>query len=112
VISAPVLTALALVTGIGVGYFVAVQIFGVDGAYYWDNTIKYTDRKDVMIALIKSFIFAIIIASISCYKGMNCPPGTAGVGKTTTEAVVNASLALLISNFFLTVLLNAVLYSN
>jgi ABC-type transporter Mla maintaining outer membrane lipid asymmetry permease subunit MlaE len=34
------------------------------------------------------------------------------VGKTTTEAVVNASLALLISNFFLTVLLNAVLYSN
>ena len=32
VISAPVLTALALVTGIGVGYFVAVQIFGVDGA--------------------------------------------------------------------------------
>jgi ABC-type transporter Mla maintaining outer membrane lipid asymmetry permease subunit MlaE len=43
---------------------------------------------------------------------MNCPPGTAGVGKTTTEAVVNASLALLISNFFLTVLLNAVLYSN
>ena len=112
VISAPVLTALALVTGIGVGYFVAVQIFGVDGAYYWDNTIKYTDRKDVMIALIKSFIFAIIIASISCYKGMNCPPGTAGVGKTTTEAVVNASLALLICNFFLTVLLNAVLYSN
>jgi phospholipid/cholesterol/gamma-HCH transport system permease protein len=112
VISAPVLTALALVTGIGVGYFVAVQIFGVDGAYYWDNTIKYTDRKDVMIALIKSTIFAIIIAAISCYKGMNCPPGTAGVGKTTTEAVVNASLALLISNFFLTVLLNAVLYSN
>ena len=35
-----------------------------------------------------------------------------GVGKTTTEAVVNASLALLICNFFLTVLLNAVLYSN
>jgi phospholipid/cholesterol/gamma-HCH transport system permease protein len=112
VISAPILTALALVTGIGVGYFVAVKIFGVDGAYYWDNTIKFTDRKDVMIALIKSFIFAVIIASIACYKGMNCPPGTAGVGKTTTEAVVNASLALLIVNFFLTVLLNSLLYSN
>lgn len=112
VISAPILTALALVTGIGVGYFVAVKIFGVDGAYYWDNTIKFTDRKDVMIALIKSFIFAVIIASIACHKGMNCPPGTAGVGKTTTEAVVNASLALLIVNFFLTVLLNALLYSN
>ena len=66
----------------------------------------------IIFITIDNFIFAIIIASISCYKGMNCPPGTAGVGKTTTEAVVNASLALLISNFFLTVLLNAVLYSN
>ncbi|CAM8623954.1 Ttg2B ABC-type transport system involved in resistance to organic solvents, permease component [Candidatus Methylacidiphilaceae bacterium] len=112
VISAPILTGLALVTGIGCGYFVAVKIFGVDGAYYWDNTIKFTDSKDVVIALIKSFIFAVIIAAIACHKGMNCPPGTAGVGKTTTEAVVNASLALLIVNFFLTVLLNALLYSN
>jgi phospholipid/cholesterol/gamma-HCH transport system permease protein len=112
VISAPILTGLALVTGIGCGYFVAVKIFGVDGAYYWDNTIKFTDSKDVVIALIKSFIFAVIIAAIACHKGMNCPPGTAGVGKTTTEAVVNASLSLLIVNFFLTVLLNALLYSN
>jgi len=54
----------------------------------------------------------VIIAAIACHKGMNCPPGTAGVGKTTTEAVVNASLSLLIVNFFLTVLLNALLYSN
>jgi phospholipid/cholesterol/gamma-HCH transport system permease protein len=62
--------------------------------------------------LIKSLIFAVIISAIACHKGMNCPPGTAGVGKTTTEAVVNASLTLLIVNFFLTILLNALLYSN
>jgi phospholipid/cholesterol/gamma-HCH transport system permease protein len=112
VLSAPILTAMALVTGIGCGYFVAVKIFGVDGAYYWDNTVKFTDRKDVLIALIKALIFGVIIATIACHKGMNCPPGTAGVGKTTTEAVVNASITLLVVNFFLTVLLNALLYSN
>jgi len=66
----------------------------------------------VLIALIKALIFGVIIATIACHKGMNCPPGTAGVGKTTTEAVVNASITLLVVNFFLTVLLNALLYSN
>jgi phospholipid/cholesterol/gamma-HCH transport system permease protein len=44
---------------------------------------------------------------ISCHKGMNPQPGTAGVGKTTTEAVVNSSLAILVVNFFLTFLLNS-----
>lgn len=106
-ISAPALTALALAVGIGCGYFVAVPLLGVDGAYYWDNTIKFTDPSDVMIALCKGTIFGIIIAVISCHKGLNPQLGTAGVGKTTTEAVVNSSLSILVFNFFLTFLLNS-----
>jgi phospholipid/cholesterol/gamma-HCH transport system permease protein len=105
-ISAPLLTGLALVVGIGCGYLVAVPILGVDGAYYLDNTIKFTDMSDVMIGLSKGLLFGIIIAVISCYKGFNPETGTAGVGRTTTEAVVNSSLAILVSNFFFTILLN------
>lgn len=105
-ISAPILTGMALAVGIACGYLVAVPMLGVDGAYYWDNTIKFTDWGDVMIGLSKGFLFGIIIAIISCYKGMNPETGTAGVGKTTTEAVVYSSLAILISNFFFTIILN------
>jgi phospholipid/cholesterol/gamma-HCH transport system permease protein len=105
-VSAPILTGMALVVGIGCGYLVAVPILGVDGAYYLDNTIKFTAISDVMIGLSKGLLFGIIIAVISCYKGFNPEMGTAGVGRTTTEAVVNSSLALLVSNFFFTILLN------
>jgi len=106
-LSAPVLTSLALFVGIGCGYLVAVPLLGVDGAYYWDNSIKFTDPSDVMIALSKGTIFGVLIAIISCHKGLNPQMGTAGVGRTTTEAVVNSSLAILVFNFFLTFLLNS-----
>ncbi|MGF1679561.1 MAG: MlaE family ABC transporter permease [Candidatus Methylacidiphilales bacterium] len=106
-VSAPILTALALFVGIGCGYLVAVPLLGVDSAYFWDNTIKFTAPSDVMIAITKGTIFGLIIAIISCHKGLNPQLGTAGVGRTTTEAVVNSSLAILVCNFFLTFLLNS-----
>ncbi len=106
VFSAPVLTAMALAVGIALGYVVAVPILGADGAYYWDNTLKFTGYRDVMIGVSKGLLFGIIIAVVSCYKGLNAPIGTAGVGQTTTEAVVMSSLALLVSNFFFTLILN------
>jgi phospholipid/cholesterol/gamma-HCH transport system permease protein len=108
-ISAPLLTGLALVVGIGCGYIVAVFMLGVDGAYYWDNTVKFTSQNDVIIGLSKGFLFGIIIAIVACYKGLKAGMGTAGVGKTTTEAVVVSSLAILVSNFFFTILLNNLL---
>jgi phospholipid/cholesterol/gamma-HCH transport system permease protein len=106
-VSAPILTGLVLIVGIACGYLISVPILGVDGAYYWDNTIKYTGMRDVMIGLSKGFLFGLIIAVISCYKGFNPKLGTAGVGRTTTEAVVISSLAILISDFFFTFILNS-----
>jgi phospholipid/cholesterol/gamma-HCH transport system permease protein len=111
-VSAPILTAQALAVGIGCGYFVAVPILGIDGAYYWDNTFKFTDANDVMIGLTKGTLFGAIISVISCHKGLYAPNSTAGVGVATTEAVVNSCLAVLVANFFFTFLLNNLLPSN
>ncbi|MDB6147011.1 MAG: mlaE, partial [Spartobacteria bacterium] len=49
-----------------------------------------------------------LIVFISCHKGLTAREGAVGVGRATTEAVVNASLAVLICNFFLTMLLNII----
>jgi phospholipid/cholesterol/gamma-HCH transport system permease protein len=106
-LSTPILTAQAIAVGIGCAYIVAVPILGVDGAYYWDNTVKFTEISDVLIGVSKGFLFGMIIAIVSCYKGLHPKLGTAGVGQTTTEAVVMSSLALLISNFFFTFILNS-----
>ena len=58
-----------------------------------------------MIGVIKALIFGGIIAMISCYKGMTCPMGAEGVGRATTETVVYSSITILISNFFLTLVI-------
>jgi phospholipid/cholesterol/gamma-HCH transport system permease protein len=101
----PVLTAEAIAVGIGAGYVVAVYLLGVDPAYSWYNMLRYTGAVDMSIGLIKSVVFGGILALIGCYKGLTCSHGAEGVGQATTEAVVYSSITILISNFFLTLVL-------
>lgn len=105
----PMLTAEAMVCGIGAGYLVAVNMLGIDGAYYWHNMLKFTAAKDVMAGLIKSVFFAAFIALIACHKGFTAEEGAEGVGQATTQAVVAASLTVLIANFFIAVIFNTVI---
>src|SRR5437867_1940160 len=108
-IALPLLTAEAIAVGIGAGYIVGVYLLGIDPIYSWYNMLKYTNTADVAIGLIKSFVFGGIVALISCYKGMTCGEGAEGVGRSTTEAVVYSSITILVSNFFLTLILNRLL---
>ena len=50
----------------------------------------------------KTVFFGFAIAVIACYEGLSTTGGTVGVGRATTRAVVQSSVAVLILNFFLT----------
>jgi phospholipid/cholesterol/gamma-HCH transport system permease protein len=108
-IALPLLTAESVVVGISASYVVGVFLLRIDSTYAWANMIKYSHSQDVIAGLSKALIFGGIIATVSCYKGMNCGEGAEGVGRATTEAVVYASISILISNFFLTLLLTRLL---
>ncbi|MFM2082018.1 MAG: organic solvent resistance ABC-type transport system permease component, partial [Verrucomicrobiota bacterium] len=95
--------------GIGAGYLVGVHLLGIDPVYAWHNMLKYTKVIDLGIGLTKALTFGGIVAIIGCYKGMTCGEGAEGVGRATTEAVVYSSITILISNFFLTLLLSRLL---
>ena len=105
----PLLTVESIAVGITASYVVAVHLLGVDPTYSWAHMLRHTDNSDVLTGLIKSFLFGGMIAIIGCYKGINCGEGAEGVGRATTEAVVYASIAILISNFFLTLSLGPLL---
>ena len=105
----PLLTAEAMFFGIFSGYLVGVHMMGIDKAYFLENMFKFTEAKDVVSGLIKSVFFAVFIALISCYKGFNAGEGAEGVGRATTQAVVVSSLTVLIANFFIAVLFNAII---
>ena len=61
------------------------------------------------MGLIKPVLFGFIIATVGCYYGMSTRGGTQGVGRATTQAVVAASVLILVVDFFVTKLLIAIL---
>jgi len=107
----PLLCAEAIVLGIAAGYLVGVHLLGIDPTYLWYNAQQHTTTAEVTIGLIKAVIFGGIVALIGCYKGLSCGEGAQGVGRATTEAVVYASITILITNFFLTLTLGRMLHT-
>ncbi|MFH1625597.1 MAG: ABC transporter permease [Pseudomonadota bacterium] len=101
----PILVILSTIVGIIGGYFVSVVLLGTNSTIYVKRTWDYMELNDVYIGLLKSCIFGMIIATISCYQGFYTQGGAEGVGKATTRAVVSSSLIILISNYFITALM-------
>lgn len=105
-LSMPLLVAEATGFGIAASYVIIVWGFKVPFAWYDTQINAFTDLKDISIGMIKGAVFSVLIVLISCHQGLNAKNGAVGVGKGTTAAVVISSLAILITNFFLTLLLN------
>ncbi|XHR28136.1 MAG: MlaE family ABC transporter permease [Chthoniobacteraceae bacterium] len=105
-ISMPILVAECVWIGIQAGQFVAVHMMGVAEVYYVNYMEKFTAMRDVEITLTKGFVFGIMIVFIACNEGLKSKEGAVGVGYATTQSVVIGSLAILIANFFLTMILN------
>ncbi|HET9210364.1 MAG TPA: ABC transporter permease [Thermoanaerobaculia bacterium] len=101
----PLLVALGNGIGIFGGYVVSVVLFGANPVSYVNRTFQYMDAKDLFSGLIKSAVFGFLLAAIGCQQGFYTTGGAEGVGRSTTAAVVVASIAILISDFFLTRLL-------
>lgn len=62
----------------------------------------YFELGNVGYALTKGVVFAFLIVSIASWYGYYSKGGAVDVGKSATRAVVTASVAILIANFFLT----------
>ncbi|HMB51720.1 MAG TPA: ABC transporter permease [Thermoanaerobaculia bacterium] len=101
----PALVMLGNALGILGGYLVSVVLMGANPVAYTENTFQFMDLNDVFSGLIKAAVFGFLIAMIGCQKGYYTTGGAEGVGRSTTRAVVTASIAILISDFFLTKLL-------
>ncbi len=105
VLMMPLLIVVADVIGIAGGYFVSVDYFGANPVTYLDNSFRFMDHDDVTSGLIKAAVFGLIIAIVGCQKGYFTRGGAEGVGRATTRSVVLASIAILITDFFLTKIL-------
>ncbi|MEW6517522.1 MAG: ABC transporter permease [candidate division FCPU426 bacterium] len=98
----PLLTILADVFGSMGGWLVASYHLGLSSTVYWEGARSTVEFSDVFSGLSKSFFFAVILALFALYRGFNTQGGAVGVGRATTGAVVNASITILIADYFLT----------
>jgi phospholipid/cholesterol/gamma-HCH transport system permease protein len=98
----PLLVVMGNGVGILGGYMVAVIMMGANPVTYVDRSFQFMDLTDLFSGLIKAGVFGFLLAAIGCQQGFYTSGGAEGVGRSTTSAVVVASIAILITDFFLT----------
>jgi len=105
VLMLPVLTIVSDFVGIVGGYFVGVHILDINKGAFVKNITSLVVLGDIYNGLVKAACFGLILSLVGCYKGFNTRGGAEGVGRATTEAVVLASISILISDYFLTAIM-------
>lgn len=101
----PFLAIVSMICGIVGGYMICVYVLELNGEEYVNNIKLYVELEDIRGGLIKSSVFGFILTWVGSYKGFYTQGGARGVGVSTTAAVVLSSILIIISNYFLTKML-------
>jgi len=109
VVMLPMLTIISDFTGMLGGFATSFFMIHLNPSQYWTSALHALEFEDIFQGLVKPFVFAFIVALVGCYKGLTTHGGTEGVGRSTTQAVVLASVLILVSDFFITKIILAVL---
>ena len=111
VLLVPTLTIVADAAGVVGGWFFATQVCGIDSLHYWKHSEFYVGAYELFSGAAKSIFFGGMIAIIACHRGFRCHPGAEGVGRAATEAFVFSFMAILIGDFFMGIIINAMWYA-
>lgn len=107
VLMLPCLTLFAVFCGVLGGGILVTYVLNQSPSHYIASIVQYTRMADLINGLLKSTFFGLILGTVGCYKGYYTHDGARGVGRATTKAVVLSSILILITNYFLTKLLDS-----
>ena len=100
----PVLVIFSIQVGWMGGALVSVfnDRIGVSFPAFFNNLRETVDLAKIMNGLFKSFVFAVVIGTVSCHQGLQTIGGPRGIGRSVTKAVVNSIVLILILDYFVT----------
>jgi phospholipid/cholesterol/gamma-HCH transport system permease protein len=78
--------------------------YGIGGRYFVDSLRGFLTIGDFVTGVVKSAVFGFLVALLACRQGLIARRGTEGVGVAATRAVVGGTLAVIVANYFLSVL--------
>ena len=97
----PLLTVVADLFGLIGGWIVSLYTLRLNTSLYWSTALRSLTYNDALEGLLKPLVFGYIIGMVGCYCGLRTTGGTSGVGRSTTQAVVSASILVIIADFFI-----------
>lgn len=109
IITLPLLTIIADAVGIVGGWAVSTWLYGLPSSMFTGSVRNGIQTEDITGGVIKPLVFALLMGTIACHKGLKTEGGTVGVGRSTTSAVVMASIIVIIADFFLAKALQLIL---
>lgn len=98
----PIVSLLATLLGQCGAILISWLEFNVSPFSFYGTSIATVRMIDFVSGFTKTFFFGFGVAIVGCYEGLHCDFGTRGVGNATTRAVVNVSLVIVFTDFFLT----------
>jgi phospholipid/cholesterol/gamma-HCH transport system permease protein len=98
----PALSLICTALGTLGGLIVARSLLGLSTSQYMSSAQEAFRQNDVIGSLIKAIVFGLIIAIVGARSGLRTRGGTEGVGRSTTQSVVTASILIIMSDFFVT----------
>lgn len=107
----PALTLMADFMGVAGAFFYAVNLLGIDGHHYLENSQHFVGNFDLFAGVFKSLFFGAAIALIACYRGFHCDPGAEGVGRAATAAFVYSFVMILLLDLLLGIALDGIYFS-
>ena len=97
----PFLVIISNVAGNIGGYLVGMVVLKLNPTAYISNIQTFISSDDITYGFIKAAVFGLIVSLIGCYMGINTKGGSRGVGVSTTNAVVLASISVFVADYFL-----------
>lgn len=111
IISLPILTQFFNVIGICGGYIAGVMLLGVNPGAFWSGIEQSVVNQDINLGIVKSYVFSLILVWVCTGRGYfvhvirNAGFGAEGVSRATTQAVVLASISVLIWDYLITAIM-------
>lgn len=100
----PFITVLGDVIATAGAMIVGKLSYGIGARYYIDSLRGFLFVGDVLTGVVKSAVFGVLVALVACRQGLVARGGTQGVGVAATRAVVHGTLAVIVANYFLSVI--------
>lgn len=98
----PILALVGDVVGVVGGYFMALGTPAINEVTYFASIPHRLEEWTVVGGILKTFVFAIIIAIVACHQGLTCRMASEEVGRAVTRSVVYCIMLIYGANLLLT----------